>query len=275
MAMILLFSAAVAGNAATLVSILLFWRGNALAGVVSAVFAACSLLVSAIAAVLQARKPLVKVTTFRELDPDDARHASFLHGFNNCMCGILGPVSLMQYLIDTEPGIALKDFREELAIIKAQAEKVQTLVSRSSKPTTANGQAKTADRFLRELAGTALIVDDDLAIRVVTGDIVRLCGLTADFAESGKRAVELINKTAYDLVILDFDMPVMDGRQAFPLLKKANPEVKIIVTSGYSRESVLDGAVLMNADAFIQKPFNLEQVAETLRSVMSRKRAIS
>ena len=61
------------------------------------------------------------------------------------------------------------------------------------------------------MADLVLIVDDDEAVRTTLYKVIRSNGLDAEMASGGEQALELISKTHYDLILLDVNMPGMDG----------------------------------------------------------------
>ncbi len=67
-----------------------------------------------------------------------------------------------------------------------------------------------------------------------------------------------------DAVILDLAMPVMDGLQAIPLIKKASPDTKIVVLSGFDAERMAERALSLGAETYLQKGVALGDIGQTL-----------
>ena len=93
-------------------------------------------------------------------------------------------------------------------------------------------------------------------------------------AENGDKAIDIYKKdpSAIDVVLLDMTMPVMNGVETFKALKKINPDVKVILTSGYSADEVKlnfdDSNELMG---FLEKPFTAQALSEKIRAVIMGK----
>ncbi len=85
-------------------------------------------------------------------------------------------------------------------------------------------------------------------------------GGAVEIAESGKEKI--------DLVFLDIGLPDMDAEKAFHLLKEARPEVKIILSSGYSIEGPARKLLSTGAHGFVQKPYTLGVLSEKIRDVV-------
>jgi two-component system cell cycle sensor histidine kinase/response regulator CckA len=114
-------------------------------------------------------------------------------------------------------------------------------------------------------AGTILFVDDEAMIRASGMRMLETLGYQVLLAENGRVAIDLYqrNREAISLVILDLVMPVMDGPETFHRLKELDPGVRILLTSGYTREWNID-PLLVGAAGFIPKPYDIEQLSEKL-----------
>jgi signal transduction histidine kinase/ActR/RegA family two-component response regulator len=118
--------------------------------------------------------------------------------------------------------------------------------------------------------GRVLLVDDEeMIIKVADGMLHRL-GYEVTVARSGKEAVEILqaNKDDIDVVILDMIMPDMGGSETFNALKVIRPDIKVILSSGYSIAGEASKILDRGCDAFIQKPFNIKQISRKIREVM-------
>lgn len=116
-----------------------------------------------------------------------------------------------------------------------------------------------------------LIVDDEEEIRTVSGDMLRRLGYHVFSAGSGLEALEIYKKerSKIDLVILDMIMPDMGGEETFQCLKNIDPEVKVILSSGYSLNSqagrIMEGGCL----SFLQKPFTISELSQNVRGAFN------
>lgn len=111
-----------------------------------------------------------------------------------------------------------------------------------------------------------LVVDDEEMIRIVTSDILRALGYQVILCNDGREAIEcyLEKGETIDLVILDLMMPEIDGFETFARLKKINPDVKVILSSGYSLDGQIQELLDQGALDFIQKPFKVSQLTQSL-----------
>jgi signal transduction histidine kinase/CheY-like chemotaxis protein len=106
-------------------------------------------------------------------------------------------------------------------------------------------------------SGAILVVDDEPVLREMAGMILQNSGYTVLAAKDGREAVDMFQKDAHKIaaVLLDMTMPVMGGHEAFRLIREIQPDVPIVLSSGYSevaaRAELGQGAVA----GFIQKPY--------------------
>jgi two-component system, cell cycle sensor histidine kinase and response regulator CckA len=120
---------------------------------------------------------------------------------------------------------------------------------------------------------TILIVDDEAINIEVIGAMAKKLGYRVVTADSGQEAVKQyrLNSTAIDLVILDAIMPGLSGSDTFEILKAINPHIKVILASGYSLNELTSRMMDRGVRAFIQKPFRIEDIAETIKTVLAAK----
>lgn len=114
-----------------------------------------------------------------------------------------------------------------------------------------------------------LIVDDDKYISLLLFNFLEDEGYVCDTAENGLEALEKVSKgTKYDLVLLDFVMPKMNGMEFLAAVREINPKLPVLMISGYrTRENTLE-ALKLGAIGFIKKPFSLNDVLKNLRLVL-------
>ena len=117
-----------------------------------------------------------------------------------------------------------------------------------------------------------LVVDDEEHVGEMISRMLQHLGYKVMVVHSGQEALVLFGKkTRIDAVILDMNMPTMSGKEAFERLKKIRPDVRVVVSTGYSNES-LDPTPLKNrVDGFLQKPYQLEELSRVLREVFDGK----
>ena len=115
-----------------------------------------------------------------------------------------------------------------------------------------------------------LLVDDQDAVLNVGEALLKKLGHTVFIARSGEETITFYgkNKDQIDLVILDMVMPVMGGGETYTDLKKINPEVKVILSSGYSLNGQAVKILKNGCNGFIQKPFTIGELSRKIRDVL-------
>ena len=115
-----------------------------------------------------------------------------------------------------------------------------------------------------------LIVDDEdfvtlLAQRVLTDE-----GYRVIVANNGFRALDIYRKMGdqIDLVILDFTMPVMDGAEVFNELRLLNPDVAVVLSSGFTEQEKLRWMLSKGLRGFVPKPYTQQKLLSQIRSVL-------
>jgi signal transduction histidine kinase/CheY-like chemotaxis protein len=118
--------------------------------------------------------------------------------------------------------------------------------------------------------GTVLMVDDEEVIIEVGRELLEAIGYKVLTAIDGKEAIEIYKKNMdkIDIVLLDMIMPDMGGGKVFDIIKKINPDAKVLLISGYSLDN--QGAKILNrgCDGFIQKPFDLNELSGKIRKII-------
>jgi len=89
-------------------------------------------------------------------------------------------------------------------------------------------------------------------------------------ARDGREAIEVYEKykDSIDLVLLDIVMPNMKGGEVFDRLKEINPEIKVLLVSGYSIDGEATKILERGCNGFIQKPFDMKQLSEAIRTIL-------
>ena len=114
--------------------------------------------------------------------------------------------------------------------------------------------------------GEILIVDDDEYLRKSMSQILSAYNFKTIFAAEGLEGVSIYRDRMdkIDLVLLDMLMPNLSGKETFYELKKINPSVKVLLMSGYTESIDVQEAIREGALGFIQKPFNIAQLADKI-----------
>lgn len=117
---------------------------------------------------------------------------------------------------------------------------------------------------------TILLVDDDPAVIDVTKSILERLKYRVLVARHGIEAVEVTrtHQGSIDLAILDLGMPFAGGAEAYPFMRAARPDMRVLISSGYEMNDVVQGLLAAGADAFLQKPYRVSVLARAIRSVL-------
>jgi CheY-like chemotaxis protein len=118
--------------------------------------------------------------------------------------------------------------------------------------------------------GTVLVVDDEEMIIDVATQILENLGYSALSARSGTEAIKVYqaHQDEIILVILDMIMPDLGGGETYDRLKKIRPEIKVLLSSGYSIDGQASEIMDRGCNGFIQKPFNIKQLSRKIRDVI-------
>jgi len=118
--------------------------------------------------------------------------------------------------------------------------------------------------------GTVLVVDDEPEIREVVKTMLKGLGYHCLVAENSSQCVSVYRENAsdIDLVLLDVVMPDAGGDIAYQAMKKINPDVRVILCSGYSLEGRAEKMIEAGCNGFIQKPFTMEVLSTEIHRVM-------
>lgn len=132
----------------------------------------------------------------------------------------------------------------------------------------------TSSAFLEsEIMGTnkgkVLFVDDEGVIHIVLKALLKHIGFESIAANDGEKALELYKKhqSDIDLVILDLTMPGMSGEEVFDELRRFNPDLKIIISSGYSEKDVVERFAGKKMTGFIQKPYTVDGLKDIFSKI--------
>ncbi len=129
--------------------------------------------------------------------------------------------------------------------------------------------AKHKDEIIRGSA-TILVVDDEKSIRTLTKELLEDLGYTVLLAKDGFEALDIFceNRTRIDLVLLDMLMPKMDGRETYFKLTEIDPEIKVLIISGYIQDEKAYDVLNKGALGFIHKPYTINEISRHLSNAL-------
>jgi PAS domain S-box-containing protein len=129
---------------------------------------------------------------------------------------------------------------------------------------------KAAERFIKKGTGTVLLVDDEEVILEVGRELLEVMGYQVLTARDGNEAVEAYrkNRDKIDIVLLDIVMPTMGAGEAYDRMKAINPDIKVLLSSGYGIDGQATEILERGCDGFIQKPFSVMDLSHKLRKIL-------
>ena len=115
-----------------------------------------------------------------------------------------------------------------------------------------------------------LIVDDDVTIRSTMEAILEDEGYSVDSAANGKEAIKKTNEQIFNLALLDIRLPDMEGVELLKLMKDSVPRMRKIMVTGFPSLQNAVEAVNRNADAYLIKPVDIDQLLTTVREQLEK-----
>lgn len=114
-----------------------------------------------------------------------------------------------------------------------------------------------------------LIVDDDAPLIRMLRLAMRDCGYRVDAEVNGRDALDHLHRTDADVIVLDLEMPVMDGREFYRALRAAGNRAPVLVLSAFDARR---GQRELGADAYLNKPFNPVELTLKIRDLLHGRR---
>ena len=120
-----------------------------------------------------------------------------------------------------------------------------------------------------------LFVDDEPALRGLMAERLRERGFEVEEADSGEKALELLDQFAFDIVITDLRMPGIDGGKVIESAVQRYPGIVVIVITGFGTMKDAVDTMKRGASDFIEKPFQFDELMHVLHKAMEQKRLAS
>lgn len=112
-----------------------------------------------------------------------------------------------------------------------------------------------------------LVADDDAAVRKSLSKVLKDAGYDVILAKNGQEAVAEFNPRQMDLMILDLNLPIQDGWEAFERITSEAPALPIIITTGEAHQ--YDIAMAAGVGALMEKPLDAPQLLQTIRELLA------
>jgi CheY-like chemotaxis protein len=116
-------------------------------------------------------------------------------------------------------------------------------------------------------AAEVLVVDDDASIRDVVGDFLELLGCSVRTAANGKEALEHVTAGQLDLILLDYMMPVMNGRTFGLEVRKEPRHAGLAIVLMSASPDAEEVCAAIGAQACLRKPFDMDELAKIVDSI--------
>jgi CheY-like chemotaxis protein len=125
--------------------------------------------------------------------------------------------------------------------------------------------------------GKILLMDDEQVILDVTDEVLKFLGYDVMFARDGAAAIEIFSREnlggdPFDLVILDLSVPEgMGGREAFEKLREIDPLVKVVISSGFTNDSLMTDHAKYGLAGILAKPYRIADIRALLEKMIPKK----
>lgn len=117
-----------------------------------------------------------------------------------------------------------------------------------------------------------LVVDDDADLREFLRDYLSKQGFLVRTVDSGTAALEMVEKTVPDLIILDLNLPTITGDVVCKEVKESNPEIQVIMLTAKDTTPDVVHGLSLGADDYIKKPFDIDELLIRIKTRLKQKR---
>ena len=112
---------------------------------------------------------------------------------------------------------------------------------------------------------TALVVDDDPGLQDLFRTFLRKIGFSRVIVGTAKEAIKRLGKQKFDLMFLDLELPDAPGDQVLKTAKQIDPDLKVIVVTGYPDSEILDRILQISPVTVLKKPLQVEQLNQAVK----------
>jgi len=137
---------------------------------------------------------------------------------------------------------------------------------------TTQNKTETTQEEMQTLKGSKILLVEDNPINqeIIIG-LLENSGIIIDIANNGKEGVELFNKNNYELILMDLQMPIMDGYEATRIIREINNEIPIIALTANAMKEDIKRTQEAGMNEHLNKPIDVEKLYETLLKYVSKK----
>ncbi len=115
---------------------------------------------------------------------------------------------------------------------------------------------------------TIIVTEDDAVQREIISDILASAGYAVQQCASGLETLDTLRKDACDLILTDMKMPEMDGLETLQALRELDPDVRVLVASGFSISLDIDTLRAHGALDFLSKPFRVSEISRKVAELI-------
>ncbi len=117
-----------------------------------------------------------------------------------------------------------------------------------------------------------MVIDDENVVRKIAQDVLSRQSMRVLTADNGKTGVEVFREhnRIISVVVLDLQMPVMGGEEALALLQGINPDVPVILSSGFDETDATRRFTTVKPAGFLQKPYTAQRLVNIVAAVLKR-----
>ena len=119
-----------------------------------------------------------------------------------------------------------------------------------------------------------LLVDDEKEFLEIMSERMTARGMEVTTTDSADKALAILEKKTFDAIVMDFQMPGMDGMEALKAIKNKKPELQIILLTGYATVEKTVEAMKVGATDFLEKPADLEALSKKIKDAKAEKMLI-
>ena len=117
---------------------------------------------------------------------------------------------------------------------------------------------------------TVLVVDDEVGVRNLLGEALRIAGYQTEEAADGEQALKLWRSQHFDLCIVDINMPTVNGFEFVDEVRKSNATLPILLLSARDTAEDIAHGLRSGADDYVRKPFSLEELLLRVAAILRR-----